>query len=99
MVTTSMPPSVRRFRLSVSALSDAAQKSGSRFFARSSIAFWCAGESLFPVALLTLTIWHERVWLVGWTYLRNSQTFPSAPDPEGVDTPATAPEASAGIVS
>src|SRR4029077_16278309 len=61
MVTTSMPPSVRRFRLSVSALSEAAQKSGSSFFASSSIAFWCAGENFFQVSLLTLTIWHDQV--------------------------------------
>src|SRR5947208_13564135 len=59
--TTSMPPSVRRFRLSLSALSDSAQKSGSSFFASSSIAFWCAGDSFFQVSLLTLTIWHDQV--------------------------------------
>src|SRR3954462_14877654 len=59
--TTSMTPSVRRFKLSLSALSDSAQKSGSSFFASSSIAFWCAGENFFHVSLLTLTIWHDQV--------------------------------------
>src|ERR1043165_3077591 len=63
--TTSMPPSVSRFRLSLSALSDSAQKSGSSFFASSSIAFCCAALSFFQVSLLTLTIWHDQVWLVG----------------------------------
>src|SRR5947208_13392600 len=61
MVTTSMPPLVRRLRLSLSAFSDSAQKSGSSFFASSSIAFWCAGDSFFQVSLLTLTIWHDQV--------------------------------------
>src|SRR3954470_19122864 len=32
-------------------------------------------------------------------YFRNSQNFPSTPDTDEVDTPETAPDASAGMVS
>src|SRR5204863_2407519 len=73
--------------------------SGSSLRASSTIAFWLAGAIFFQVSLLMVTICDDQAWLVAWKNFRNSQNLPSTPDTEEVETPDTAPEASAGIVS
>src|SRR6185503_1972510 len=97
--TRVMPPSVNFLLLSASAFSDVPQNSGSSFLARSTITFWLAGEIFFQVSLLIVTIWLDQAWLVWWKNFRNSQNLPSTPDTDEVDTPATAPDDSAAMVS
>src|SRR3954470_16760735 len=98
-MTICMPPSVSRLLLSASAFSEDAQKSGSSFLARSTITFWLAGGIFFQVSLLMVTIWLDHAWLVWWKNFRNSQNLPSTPDTDEVDTPETAPDDNAAMVS
>src|SRR5215475_2472212 len=94
--TNCMPPSVSRLALSASAFNEDAQKSGSSFLASSTMTFWLSGEIFLNVSLLMVTIWQDQAWLVWWKNFRNSQNLPSTPDTAEVETPATAPDDSAG---
>src|SRR5262245_46956647 len=94
-----MPPSINFLALSASVFIDDAQKSGSSFLATSTMIFWLAAEIFLNVSLLIVTIWHDQAWLVRWKDSRNSQSLPSTPDTAEVDTPVTAPDDSAAMVS
>ena len=94
-----MPPSIIFLAQSLSAAKALSQNSGSSFFARSVIAFWCSGLIFFQTSLLIATMSDDHCWLVAWKNLRNSQNLPSTPDTAEVDTPDTAPDDSAGSSS
>src|SRR5258708_27566786 len=98
-VTSCMPPSTIFLAQSLSAAKEASQNSGSSFLARSVIAFWCSGLIFFQTSLLIATNSDDHCWFVSWKNFRNSQNLPSTPDTAEVDTPDTAPDDSAGIVS
>src|SRR5229473_4028830 len=98
-VISCMPPSTIFLAQSLSAAKEASQNSGSSFLARSVIAFWCSGLTFFQTSLLMATNSDDHCWLVWWKNFRNSQNLPSTPDTAEVDTPDTAPDDSAAMVS